>query len=399
MAARSSSSAKKLYSVPDTFLSSIAGAGENLADLSSALPPTALSSSSWIRKTYAVSDPSLASSRRPVLLNHPKISAHQASTGAMVLSRDESLQRISEKTSISSSELLIRGVSDNLRLTGWKRLGMSGFTQPKSLRGSDTDHNSLTHSSSSSEGSKSVLIVTGFWPSLSNCAQVSNITKHFHLRSLKNKLSFAKLHHNSTEILYHVGPTRPGEPKLSLLMKLMTENPQVEWLWWMDSDAFLTDISFDLPLQNYAGRNLVFYGNAGFDMGTSYGENAEIMRTGNFLIRNCEWSLHFLQRWTEVSNFVSALSEPGTRSDRSREETNDEELAVTLMLNRERIPWESKVYLDDSYSLQGHDWLERFANLAEFPAVVNFDQGCSRRCEAMEACFIEMERVLRLSDH
>jgi hypothetical protein len=196
------------------------------------------------------------------------------------------------------------------------------------------------------------------------------------------------------DILYHSGPERPEESKLSLLQKLMAGNPQVEWLWWMDSDAFLTDVSFELPLHNYKHHNLVFYGNAGFNMRNNHGKDAEVMKTGSFLIRNCEWSLDFLQRWTEISS--SGSSKP---SMSTHEESNDEELAVTLMLRRERMLWEEKVFLDQSYALQGQDWSEKFANLRELPTVVSFDHGCSRRCEAMDACLIEMERVLHLSHH
>lgn len=35
--------------------------------------------------------------------------------------------------------------------------------------------------------------------------------------------------------------------KLPLLKMLMLYNPDIEWIWWMDSDATFTDMDFKFP--------------------------------------------------------------------------------------------------------------------------------------------------------
>lgn len=42
--------------------------------------------------------------------------------------------------------------------------------------------------------------------------------------------------------------------KLQLLRKLMVHNPELEWIWWMDSDALFTDMTFAFPMEKYKGK-------------------------------------------------------------------------------------------------------------------------------------------------
>lgn len=48
--------------------------------------------------------------------------------------------------------------------------------------------------------------------------------------------------------------------KLPIIRKLMVSHPEAEWIWWMDSDAIFTNMTFDYPVEKYEGRNLVVHG-------------------------------------------------------------------------------------------------------------------------------------------
>jgi xyloglucan 6-xylosyltransferase len=40
----------------------------------------------------------------------------------------------------------------------------------------------------------------------------------------------------------------------------MVAHPEAEWIWWMDSDAVITDMEFEHPLEKYKDFNLVVHG-------------------------------------------------------------------------------------------------------------------------------------------
>lgn len=79
---------------------------------------------------------------------------------------------------------------------------------------------------------------------------------------------------------------------------LMKEHPEIDWFWWMDSDAIFTDMTFELPLHKYENYNMVMHGwdDAVYEKRSWLGLNA-----GVFLIRNCQWSMDLLHAWAPMS--------------------------------------------------------------------------------------------------
>lgn len=118
----------------------------------------------------------------------------------------------------------------------------------------------------------------------------------YHLKFLKNRIDYARLH--GLELFYNMATLEKEMTsfwaKLPLLRKLMLNHPEVEWIWWMDSDAIFTDMSFEMPMARYAQMNLVVHG---FQK-LVFEEHRWIgLNTGSFLIRNCQWSLDLLDVW------------------------------------------------------------------------------------------------------
>ncbi|CAL4984202.1 unnamed protein product [Urochloa decumbens] len=122
---------------------------------------------------------------------------------------------------------------------------------------------------------------------------------HLLLRFLKNKLDYCRLH--GIKLLYNrdvIHPAMTGAwAKIPIVRAAMLAHPDAEWAWWVDSDAVLTDMDFSLPLAaRYAGKNFVAYGWPDKIARRSWlGINA-----GVFLVRNCQWSLDFLDRWARM---------------------------------------------------------------------------------------------------
>ncbi|KAL0457400.1 UNVERIFIED_CONTAM: Xyloglucan 6-xylosyltransferase 2 [Sesamum latifolium] len=48
--------------------------------------------------------------------------------------------------------------------------------------------------------------------------------------------------------------------KLPLIRKLLLSHPEVEFLWWMDSDAMFTDMAYEVPWERYKDHNFVMHG-------------------------------------------------------------------------------------------------------------------------------------------
>jgi hypothetical protein len=122
---------------------------------------------------------------------------------------------------------------------------------------------------------------------------------HLLLRFLKNKLDYCRLH--GIQLLYNRDFLQPAMSsywaKIPIVRAAMLAHPEAEWIWWVDSDAVFTDMDFSLPLATrYAGYNLVAYGVAKDIKRKSWlGINA-----GVFIIRNCQWSLDFLDEWASM---------------------------------------------------------------------------------------------------
>jgi xyloglucan 6-xylosyltransferase len=149
--------------------------------------------------------------------------------------------------------------------------------------------------STTSNGKPRMLLVTGSQPT--PCE--NPVGDHYLLMSFKNKIDYCRLH--SIEIFYnmaHLDQEMAGFwAKLPLIRKLMLGHPEVEWIWWMDSDAMFTDMLFEVPLHKYENYNLVMHG---FDELVYKEKSWTGLNTGSFLIRNCQWTLDLLDAWAPM---------------------------------------------------------------------------------------------------
>ncbi|KAK6122613.1 hypothetical protein DH2020_043649 [Rehmannia glutinosa] len=103
-----------------------------------------------------------------------------------------------------------------------------------------------------------VLLVTGSSPK--PCE--NPVGDHYLLKSIKNKIDYCRLH--GIEIFYNMALLDAEMAgfwaKLPLIRKLLLSHPEVEFLWWMDSDAMFTDMAFEVPWERYKDHNFVMHG-------------------------------------------------------------------------------------------------------------------------------------------
>ncbi|KAJ6719748.1 hypothetical protein OIU79_007394 [Salix purpurea] len=103
-----------------------------------------------------------------------------------------------------------------------------------------------------------VLLVTGSSPK--PCE--NRIGDHYLLKSIKNKIDYCRLH--GIDIFYNMALLDAEMAgfwaKLPLIRKLLVSQPEIEFLWWMDSDAMFTDMEFEVPWEKYKDSNLVMHG-------------------------------------------------------------------------------------------------------------------------------------------
>ncbi|WOL14288.1 putative xyloglucan 6-xylosyltransferase 1 [Canna indica] len=91
--------------------------------------------------------------------------------------------------------------------------------------------------------------------------------------------------------------------KLPLIRSLLLTHPEVEFLWWMDSDAMFTDLAFELPWERYAPYNLVMHG---WNEMVYDDHNWIGLNTGSFLLHNRQWSLDLLDAYpSSATRYVS----------------------------------------------------------------------------------------------
>ncbi|MCO5580775.1 hypothetical protein L7F22_034664 [Adiantum nelumboides] len=125
-----------------------------------------------------------------------------------------------------------------------------------------------------------IMLVTG--SSLAKCD--SAIEAQFLLKFLKNKMDYCHL--QVIEIFFDAETDVSNEvAKLNLLRKLLLAHPEVEWLWWMDSTAMLTNMTYQLPYGRLLEHNVVKH-NLGDGASSGIGKST--------LVRNCEWTLEYL---------------------------------------------------------------------------------------------------------
>ncbi|XP_077224145.1 putative xyloglucan 6-xylosyltransferase 5 [Tasmannia lanceolata] len=262
-------------------------------------------------------------------------------------------------------------------------------------------------------GKPRVLLVTGSPPNPCD----NPIGDHYLLKAIKNKIDYCRLH--GIEIVYnmaHLDKELAGYwAKLPLIRRLMLSHPEVEWIWWMDSDALFTDMVFEIPFQKYQNYNFVLHGYPDliFNQKSWIGLN-----TGSFLFKNCQWSLDLLDAWAPMGPKGAIREEAGkiltaNLKGRPAFEADDQSALIYLLLSKQDI-WMDKVFLENQYYLHGY-WaglVDRYEEMLEkyhpglgderWPFVTHF-VGC-KPCGSygdypVERCLSSMERAFNFADN
>ncbi|KAH7441553.1 hypothetical protein KP509_03G043200 [Ceratopteris richardii] len=240
---------------------------------------------------------------------------------------------------------------------------------------------------------------------------------HIMLKFMKNKMDYGRLH--GIKVFYNMAHLEIDMvdywSKLPLLRTLMISHPEVEWLWWMDSDAIFTDMTFEVPIAKYSDYNLVLHGweQLVYEKKSWIGIN-----TGIFLLRNCQWSLDLLESWSVMGASKEAREEGGrlvarALSDRPLFDVDDQSaLVYKLVTNGE--PWKSKIYMEGSYCLHGY-WdsiVDKYEEMMQnsrpgygderWPFVTHFVgcKPCAKQGHYNETrCIQQMNRAFNFADN
>ncbi|CAK8563690.1 unnamed protein product [Lathyrus sativus] len=258
-----------------------------------------------------------------------------------------------------------------------------------------------------------VLLVTGSSPK--PCE--NPVGDHYLLKAIKNKIDYCRLH--GIEVFYNMALLDAEMAgfwaKLPLIRKLLLSHPEVEFLWWMDSDAMFTDMAFEVPWERYKDHNFVMHGwnEMIYDEKNWIGLN-----TGSFLLRNCQWSLDILDAWAPMGPKGKVRDEAGkilTRELKNRPVFEaDDQSAMVYLLATGKEQWGGKVYLENHYYLHGY-WgilVDRYEEMIEnyhpgfgdhrWPLVTHF-VGC-KPCGKfgdypVERCLKQMDRAYNFGDN
>ncbi|PSS21219.1 Glycosyltransferase 7 [Actinidia chinensis var. chinensis] len=198
-----------------------------------------------------------------------------------------------------------------------------------------------------------ILLLTGSQPSQCN----NPIGDHLLLRLFKNKVDYCRRH--GYDVFYNNALLHPKMgsfwAKIPAVRAAMVAHPETEWIWWVDSDAVFTDMDFVPPLERYKDYNLVVGGSPEL----VYKHPSSIgLHAGVFYIRNCQWSLDFIEAWAKMGPQTPNYEKWGpilksTIHDKLSPESDDQTAMVYLLL-KEKDKWMNKVLLEQEHCIQGY---------------------------------------------
>ncbi|CAL0330786.1 unnamed protein product [Lupinus luteus] len=203
-----------------------------------------------------------------------------------------------------------------------------------------------------------VLMVTGSQP----LPCKNPVGDHLLLRSFKNKVDYCRL--QGCDVFYSNVYLHPKMDsywaKLPSIRSAMMAHPEVEWIWWMDADAVVTDMEFKLPLENYKDHNLIVHGWENMVYDESENKSWTGLNTGSYLVRNCQWSMDLLQEWSKMGPMTSEYEKWGKILMRMFKDKPfplpDDQSSLIYMLYKERRKWGKKTYLEGGYDLESY-WI------------------------------------------
>ncbi|CAI5535581.1 unnamed protein product [Closterium sp. Naga37s-1] len=201
------------------------------------------------------------------------------------------------------------------------------------------------------QGKARVMLVTGSQPGVCD----NDVGDFLLLKSLKNKLDYCSP--RDIEIYYSTAILDRSMDsfwvKLPLLRKLMLSHAEVEWFWWMDSDAVFTDMTFDVPFEKYEPHvHMVMHG---YDS-LVYGKKDWVgLNAGIYLIRNSQWSLDFMEDLAQFGVKGPMRDAAGVKlfkelSTRPMFE-GDDQSAIVWMMAYHPEKYAKGIYLESSFML------------------------------------------------
>nr|DAD21281.1 TPA_asm: hypothetical protein HUJ06_022744 [Nelumbo nucifera] len=228
-----------------------------------------------------------------------------------------------------------------------------------------------------------ILLVSGSQPS--PCQ--NPIGDHLLLRFFKNKVDYCRIH--GYDIFYNNVLLHPEMKtfwaKIPVLRAAMIAHPEAEWIWWMDSDAAFTDMDFKLPLERYREHNMVVHG---WEKLIYEKKSWVSLNAGVFLIRNCQWSMDFMDVWASMGPQTPDYDKWGKTQksvlkDKVYAESDDQSGLVYLLLEQKE-KWADKIYVESQYYFEGY-WLEiveRLENISDRYVGIETSAGELRRRHA-----------------
>ncbi|XP_057836318.2 probable xyloglucan 6-xylosyltransferase 1 isoform X2 [Cryptomeria japonica] len=232
------------------------------------------------------------------------------------------------------------------------------------------------------------------------------------MKSYKNKVDYCNLH--GCKVWYALEVWQKGFVgtwvRYPLLIHLMKANPSVTWFMWMDSDAVFTDFNFSIPFETYSSwnKNLIVPGS----WEKIYGEDPDWigLNAGIFLIRNCEWSHKFLEKWMELGAPENLMASKKALNkvvkSRPKEWDPDDQSALVYLLNQNKTKSEDNVFLEASYVLHGYfeyiiDRFEDFLEGKEKQPFITHFSGCNfcGKENITERCSEGFERAFNFADN
>ncbi|CAN0864898.1 Putative glycosyltransferase 7 [Linum grandiflorum] len=261
-----------------------------------------------------------------------------------------------------------------------------------------------------------VVMVTGSQPK--PCR--NPIGDHLLLRAFKNKVDYCRIH--GIDIFYNNVLLHPKMPsfwaKLPVVKAAMVAHPESEWIWWVDSDALITDMEFKLPLEryDYKSHNLVVHG---WEKLIYKEKSWTSLNAGVFLIRNCQWSMDFIDVWANMGPMSPDFKKWGEiqRSlfkDKLFPESDDQSALIYMLLRDKKLT--EKIYLEGAFYFEGY-WVEivpTYDNITKEagggrwswrrPFITHFTgcQPCSgdhNQIYAGESCWNGMVKALNFADN
>lgn len=211
-----------------------------------------------------------------------------------------------------------------------------------------------------------VLLVTGSQPS--PCK--NPIGDHLLLRFFKNKVDYCRIH--GCDVFYNNVLLHPKMfsfwAKLPIVRAAMFAHPDVEWIWWVDSDAMFSDMEFKLPLEKYKDHNLILHG---WSHLVHQEKSWTGLNAGVFLIRNCQWSMDFMDVWANMGPQSPEYDHWGQIQRSLFKDklfpASDDQSALVYLISMEKEKWADRIYLENEYYFQGY-WIEiigTFGNITD----------------------------------